>query len=117
MCSNERPPLGRLRDAVAALAAEDIDGLPEVALAASLPELCRLADSLEAQWLRRLHAFDRRGGAVAEGAVSTGSWLRSTCRLAPGAARDRVELARALAGCRTPPPRWRPGTSPPHTRG
>ena len=98
MCSNEREPLGTLRDAVAVLAAEDVEGLPVAALAASLPELRRLVDSVEAQWLRRLETFDRHGGATAEGAVSTGSWLRSTCRLAPGAARDGVDLARALAG-------------------
>src|SRR5215475_720175 len=98
MCSNEREPLGRLRDAVAALAAEDVDGLPEATLTASLPELRRLADGVEAQWLRRLEAFDRRGGAAAAGAVSTGAWVRSACRLAPSTARGRVELARALAG-------------------
>src|SRR5215475_12565071 len=98
MCSNEREPLSRLRDAVAALAAEDVDGLPEAALARDLPQLRRLLDGVEAQWLRRLEAFGRRGGAAAEGAASTGAWLRSTCRLAPGAARGRVELARALPG-------------------
>jgi hypothetical protein len=98
MCSNEREPLGALRDAVAALAAQDVDGLPEAALARDLPELRRLADSVEAQWLRRLEAFDRRGGAAAAGAVSTGAWVRSSCRLAPGPARGQVELARALAG-------------------
>src|SRR5215468_7972574 len=89
MCSNGLGPLGVLRGAVAALAAEDVDGLPE---------LRRLADSVEAQWLRRLEAFDRRGGPAAAGAVSTGAWARSACRLAPAAARGQVELARALAG-------------------
>jgi Domain of unknown function (DUF222)/HNH endonuclease len=98
MCSNEREPLGALRDAVAALAAEDVDGLSEAALARDLPRLRRLVDGMEAQWLRRLEAFDRRGGAAAEGAVSTGAWVRSACRLAAGPARGRVELARALAG-------------------
>src|SRR5690349_17759355 len=86
-----------LAGAVAALAGEHLDDLPDAALAESLVGLREAIDALEAQWLRRLEAFDRRGGAAAAGAVSTGAWVRGRCRLAPGASRDRVELARALA--------------------
>jgi hypothetical protein len=41
--------------------------------------------------------FDARGAAAADGALSTAAWLRSACRLAPGAARERVVVARELA--------------------
>jgi len=51
---------------------------------------------LEAQWLRRLAVFDARDGSAADGALSTAAWLRARCRLAPGAATERVGLARAL---------------------
>jgi len=88
--------LAGLREASAALAAEDPAGLPAPALAEGLVELRRLIEGLEAQWMRWLEAFDRGGGAAATGAASTAAWVRSECRLAPGVARDRVELARAL---------------------
>ena len=59
MHSNKSGPLTELGDALAALAAEDVDGLPEAVLAASVVDLGRLIDDVEAQWLRRLKAFDR----------------------------------------------------------
>lgn len=42
-------------------------------------------------------AFDAAGGAAAEGAPSTGAWLRGRCRIHPGAAREQVLVARQLA--------------------
>src|SRR5262245_12004268 len=84
--------------ALGALAGEDLDCLSDRTLAGSLVQLRRVVDGLEGQWLRRLAAFDAHGGAVAAGAVSTGAWVRSNTRLSAGVARDRVELARALAG-------------------
>src|SRR5712691_864370 len=95
MCSNGIEGLGA---ALEALAAEDLDAVPDPALADHLVVLRQLIDGVEAQWLRRLGVFDRRGGAAAAGAVSTGGWVRSACRLSPGVARDRVELARVLPG-------------------
>src|SRR6266550_7242980 len=95
MCSIGQESLGAV---LAGLAAEDLTVLPDAALADGLVELRRMIEGLEAQWLRRLEVFDRRGAAAASGAVSTAGWLRSACRLAPSAARARVELARALPG-------------------
>jgi hypothetical protein len=54
-------------------------------------------DRLEAQFIRRLHRFDRGHGAVAEGAASTVSWLRGACGLSGGAAVDCLRMARVLA--------------------
>jgi len=60
-------------------------------------ELQRQLNRLEAQYLRRLEAFDRRGGARVDGPVSTAGWLRCRNQLGPGAAHERVQVARALA--------------------
>jgi hypothetical protein len=87
---------------LAELRAADLSAVDGAGLAADLVELRGVIDSLEAEWLRRLEVFDRRCGAVSAGATSTGAWVRSACRLSPGVARGRVELARSL-------PSW-PGT-------
>ncbi len=77
-------------------AGEDLDACTDDALSGDLLDLRTAADRIEAQWLRRLAAFDARGSAAADGASSTAAWLRRACRLAPGAARERVVVARAL---------------------
>jgi hypothetical protein len=86
-----------LMSAIDEYAGADLDGLSDATLAADLADLRVAIDRAEAEWLRRLAAFDARGAAAAEGAVSTAAWLRRTCRLAPGAARERVVVARELA--------------------
>jgi hypothetical protein len=48
------------------LAAEDLDGLSDAALAEDVVELRRLVDRLEGQWLRRLAVVDARGVAGAD---------------------------------------------------
>ena len=73
--------------AVEGLAAEDLDGLPDAALA---EEVVRL---------RRLAAVDARGAAGADQdqpALSTASWLRNRLRVGAGAATSSVRTARAL---------------------
>ncbi|MDQ1521701.1 MAG: hypothetical protein QOI55_2774 [Actinomycetota bacterium] len=87
----------RLAHVVDDLAAEEIDGLADAALGNDLVSLRRVLDLIEAEFIRRLERFDRQHGALAEGAVSTVSWLRSTCGLTGGAAADRVRMARRLA--------------------
>jgi hypothetical protein len=62
-----------------------------------LVSLRRVIDRVEAQFVRRLERFDKQHGALAEGAVSTVSWLRATCGLTGGGAADRVRMARRLA--------------------
>jgi Domain of unknown function (DUF222) len=53
-------------------------------------------DRLKAEWLRRLAAFDRRGVGDDDDVLSTQCWVRRHCRLTPGAARERVSVARRL---------------------
>ena len=86
----------RLDDAVDALVNESIDGVSSDALGADLVEIRRSSDRLEAEFIRRLHRFDRAHGAAADGGVSTVSWLRSRCGMTVKAAAYRVHLARTL---------------------
>jgi hypothetical protein len=88
--------MGNLASAIDELAAEDLDHVGDAALGADLVELRRAIDRLEAQWLRRLRRFDRSGGWHADHAFSTQAWVRHHCQLAPGAAKERVTLARRL---------------------
>jgi Domain of unknown function (DUF222) len=76
------------------LAVKDLDATPAAALADDLVALQRAIDRLEAEWLRRLAVFDGRG--VGEEVLSTQCWVREHCGLTPGAARERVSVARRL---------------------
>lgn len=89
--------MSALMSAIDEYAGAELAAFSEAALAADLTDLRVAVDRLEAQWLRRLAAFDARGAAAADGALSTAAWLRRSCRLAPGAARERVVVARGLA--------------------
>jgi hypothetical protein len=87
--------MGNLASAIDELAAVDLDDLPVSAIGEDIAELTRQRNRLDAQILRRVERFDRRGGAVDHG--STQSWLRSELRMSsPDAHRD-VTLARDLA--------------------
>jgi hypothetical protein len=81
------------------LAAQDLNQLPDAALAAQVLEFRRLLDRLEGQWLHQLAAVDGRGAAGAEAdqqVGSTAAWLRSRLRLGVGTATSAVRTARAL---------------------
>ena len=86
----------RLGDAVDGLVDESIDEFSTHALGADLIDLRRAIDRLEAEFVRRLHRFDRAHGAVAAGGVSTVSWVRACCGMTVKAAAYRVHLARTL---------------------
>ena len=86
----------RLTSAVDALVAESIDGLSTHALGADVVDIRRVIDRLEAECLRRLHPFDRGHGALADGGVSTISWVRNHCAMTSKAAAACVHLARTL---------------------
>ena len=86
----------RVGAAVDALVDESIDGVATHALGADLVDIRRAIDRLEAEFVRRLHRFDRAHGARADGGVSTVSWLRSRCGMTVKAAAYRVHLARTL---------------------
>lgn len=85
-----------LRSAVDALAGVEVAALDAGTLGTELVELRVQIDRLEAQWLARLAAFDDGCGPMVDGAATTTAWLRRDCRLAPGAARERVTVARRL---------------------
>ncbi len=86
----------RVRDAVDALVDESIDDVSTHALADDLIDIRRAMDRLEAEFIRRLHRFDRAHGALADGGLSTVSWLRPRCGMTVKAAAYRVHLARTL---------------------
>src|SRR6202142_1679310 len=86
----------RLDEAADALVAEPIEGLSTHALGEDVVDIRRLIDRLEAECLRRLGRFDRAHGALAEGGVSTPSWVRHHCAMTGKAAAERVHLARTL---------------------
>jgi hypothetical protein len=86
----------RVQEAVDALVSESIDEFSTHALGDDLVDIRRAIDRLEAEFLRRSHRFDRAHGALADGGVSTVSWLRSHCGMTAKAAAYRVHLARTL---------------------
>jgi hypothetical protein len=62
-------------------------------------EICELGAHIEAAtctWLLLLAEFDEREGWGVWGARSCAQWLSWRCSLAPGAARERVRVARCL---------------------
>jgi hypothetical protein len=78
--------LAALVDAVEELAAQDLDGLSDAALAEQVLRLRRLLDRLEGHWLAELAAIDGRGAAGADQGVqaaSTAGWLRHRLRMGP----------------------------------
>jgi Domain of unknown function (DUF222) len=99
-CSDRWPQgLEPLAEAVDGLARQDLEGLPDAALAEQTLGLRRLLDCLEGQWLQRLAAVDGRGAAGADQgipAASPASWLRNRLRLGANAASNAVHTARAL---------------------
>jgi hypothetical protein len=76
--------------------AEPVDDLHDSALGSDLVDIRRQIDRLEGEFLRRLHRFDRSRAALANGAVSTVSWLRANCRVTGSVAMQRVRMARVL---------------------
>jgi Domain of unknown function (DUF222) len=81
-----------LRSAIDELAGEPLGTVD----AADLVELHTQRQRLEAEWLRRLAAFDRQQGFADDDALTTAAWLRWKLRIAPGAARDQAAVARRL---------------------
>lgn len=88
--------MGNLVSAVDELLSTDVADLPDALLGEEIVELRRQANRIEAAYLTRLEAFDRRGAASADRG-STQAWLREACRLAPNRAHRDVHLARDLA--------------------
>jgi Domain of unknown function (DUF222) len=90
-------PLDILAAATDQVAAEEgIQLLPSSRQQEDLLQLRKAIDRLEAEFCRRLASFDRTQAYAPTGALSTAAWLRWECRLDPGAASERVRLARSL---------------------
>src|SRR6266545_2695812 len=94
-----------LEAGIAALSEVDLDGLSDGEQLALLRVVHPLVCRMEAQRSRVIGSVHRRGAVFADGAVSTGAWLRSRLRMSDGqaqvraaaAAREVPELATAYA--------------------
>jgi hypothetical protein len=92
--------MSELRSFVDQLRSEALADLPSARIEDDYAELHRASELLEAERLRRLAQLDRRGVGKREGHLSTAAWLASRFRMAWGAARALVRMARGLEGCR-----------------
>ncbi|MGH9167681.1 MAG: DUF222 domain-containing protein [Acidimicrobiia bacterium] len=88
--------MGSLHSAVDELVTEDLSGVDTDSLQGDVIEIRALAEVLEAEWLRRVGALDRRQAHLDEGFVSLTSWLVDRTRMTASAARGAIQLARAL---------------------
>jgi len=104
MCSTGSP-LDDLAGVLDRLGAQQVAGL--VVLGEELVRLRALVDRAEAEFTRRLTAFDTAQGWQGDGAVSGLAWARADLRMTAGAARERLctghtrrELLPAVGGVR-----------------
>src|SRR5713226_400467 len=81
---------------ISELETETFDSFTDTALREDVIDLRKTIDRLEFQCARRLDLFARRRGYEAFGFVTLISWLLRACRLLPGAALQRAEVARNL---------------------
>ncbi|MBA2497131.1 MAG: hypothetical protein H0V33_08580, partial [Acidimicrobiia bacterium] len=77
----EASPLARACAAVLAYDGIDPATLSEAALADHVLAVAELRSLAEARAWAAVRAFDARGGAAVDAAVSTRSWLRHRCQL------------------------------------
>jgi len=88
--------MSELRSAVDGLRSDVLADLPDARIEEDFAELQRAAELIEVERLRRLAEIERRRVYERNGHLSAASWLASTFRVAWGAARQQVRLARAL---------------------
>ncbi|HSJ51071.1 MAG TPA: DUF222 domain-containing protein [Actinomycetota bacterium] len=88
--------MSELRSVIDQLRADVLAELPDSRLEDDFGELHRSVELLEAERLRRLAEIDRRRLFERDGHLSAAAWLVRVFRVAWGAARDQVRLARAL---------------------
>src|SRR4051812_37620271 len=88
--------MGNLASAVDELLTVDAREAPAAQLQDEVAEILRQRNRLDAAYLQRVQAIDRRGVAP-EDQVNTQTWLRTAFRLSPGAAHRDVRLGRKLA--------------------
>jgi hypothetical protein len=88
--------MSELRSAVDSLRAEVLPELPDARIEEDFSELWRAVELAQLEILRRLADLERRRVFERDGHLSMASWLVSRFRVAWGAARDQVRVARAL---------------------
>jgi hypothetical protein len=92
--------VAELADLVDRLADVDASCLPDSVALEQVVELRRQIDRLEAVWSARVAAVHRSGAAGVAGFAGTAAFLRHACRVSPGPARARVDVA--LQGAERP---------------
>ena len=95
--SPEQTPFQDMDQGLQRLREEDLQAVPAACMAGDLEELRRQGNSIDAEFTRRLHRFDKGGGYAATAAFTAQAWLRWKCNFSPSAASDRVAVARELA--------------------
>lgn len=88
--------MDRVRSLVDELTRDDVAGVSDDDLEASLLELERVSASLEAERARRVDEVARRGAFRRDGFLSTTAWLAARLRIGGGAAARYVRWARVL---------------------
>ncbi|HUF84932.1 MAG TPA: DUF222 domain-containing protein [Acidimicrobiia bacterium] len=88
--------MGNLASIIDELAAEDLTAVPVTRIADDALEQLRQSERLQAQALRRLGVVDASGVWAEDGSRSSKAWLRRHARMSPGAAAERVRIARRL---------------------
>lgn len=88
--------MSELGSVIDLLSGGDLDQHTDAQLCDEIVVLRAQIERLEAQWTRRIGAAFRRSAYTPDGSVSMAAWLQHHCRLAPGAARDRVNAAHRL---------------------
>jgi hypothetical protein len=88
--------VSELRSAVEVLRAEVLAELPDARLEEDFAELQHPCEQLEAERFRRLAELERRRCFERDGYLSAASWLSARFGVAWGAARQAVQIARAL---------------------
>lgn len=92
------PPVDALLPIVESLRSFSLADLPDARAEEEFCSLHEALELLEAERLRRLADLERRRVHERDGHLSTASWLVSRHRVAWGAARQQVRMARALEG-------------------
>jgi hypothetical protein len=88
--------IGTIKQALAVIAAQDIDPIPPVELGKDIKVLSGLMDHLALQRSRRLAVFESDGGHGATGDGSAIDWLRRECHLPGFEAERQIKFARQL---------------------
>jgi hypothetical protein len=88
--------MSELRSAIESLRAEVLPELPDARAEEDFSELWRTMELAQVELLRRLADLERRRVFERDGHLSVAAWLVSRFKVAWGAARDQVRVARAL---------------------